>query len=517
MTSIDYRPAGTETAGALKAQPVRSHSVLDTVFELFTDDAVALVELDGEHRIARCNPGYAAACGCRPADLAGAWPADLFTIHIIGQPQASQAQDVASPSYPYAAREEWLCRHGRHCTVEWRKLWTCDDPDGTRYLKLGTYHDHAYADTSDDLDSRVQLQAFLDAAPDAIITINDRGEMISVNPATEELFGYQRTELQGRNVSMLMPSPDREMHDEYLRRYLETGDPRIIGIGREVKGLRKDGETFPARLSVSEFEAHGRKFFTGMLHDITERIKAEDKQRAMFSEHAHASRVVALGEMASSIAHEINQPLTAIISYADASRKLMEMDSHDTETLNHALRQISEQGQRAGEIIRRLREFVRKKGPKRHAADINELIEAAVALTAHDADRYGISLSFDLEPKSFTAMVDRLQIEQVILNLVRNSIEAIHEAGIRAGEIRIGSRVNNKHVEVTVSDNGAGIRATEMANIFDPFYTTKERGTGLGLSISQSIAEAHGGQLSLKENPGGGVAFTLTLPADPDG
>lgn len=505
------------STGTLKAQPVPSHSVLDTVFELFADDAVALVELDGEHRITRCNRGYAAACGCRPDDLAGAWPADLFTIHIIGQPEARQAQDAGSPSYPYATREEWLCKHGRHCTVEWRKLWRCEDSEGARYLKLGTYYDHDYGGDADDLDSRVQLQAFLDAAPDAIITINDRGEMISVNPTTEELFGYERTELKGRNVSMLMPSPDRERHDDYLNRYLETGEPRIIGSGREIRALRRDGETFPARLSVSEFEAHGRKYFTGMLHDITDRVKAEEKQRAMFAEHAHASRVVALGEMASSIAHEINQPLTAIISYADASRKLMEMDSHDTATLNHALRQISEQGQRAGEIIRRLREFVRKKEPRRHSADINELIEAAVALTAHDADRYGISLSFDLEPESFTAMVDRLQIEQVILNLVRNSIEAIYEAGIGAGEIRIGSRVNNKYFEVTVSDNGAGIKATELASIFDPFYTTKEKGTGLGLSISQSIAEAHGGQLSLKENPFGGVTFTLTLPAEPHG
>lgn len=517
MTIPDYPDTMDRDAAGLQAEQLAARSGLDTVFELFADRSMALVELDDDHRIVRCNSGYAAACGCRPDDLAGASPEDLFTIHIIGAPGRDDAEAVSSLSYPYVTREEWLCRHGRHCTVAWLKLWTLDDAAGRRYLKLGAYHDHEERDAGDDMDSRVQLQAFLDAAPDAIITINHRGEMVSVNPATEKVFGYKRTELQGRNVSMLMPNPDRERHDEYLRRYLETGEARIIGIGREIVALRNDGTTFPARLSVSEFEAHGRRYFTGMLHDITERIKAEDKQRAMFAEHAHASRVVALGEMASSIAHEINQPLTAIISYADASRKLIETGSHDADTLNHALRQISGQGQRAGAIIRRLREFVRKKEPQRSSVDINELIEAAVALTAHDADRHGISLEFDLEPRSFAAMVDRLQIEQVILNLVRNSIEAINDADGCKGVIRIGSRVDGDHIEVTVYDNGKGIEASELAGIFDPFYTTKEAGTGLGLSISQSIAEAHGGDLSLERNAGSGVTFTLTLPAGLDG
>lgn len=368
-------------------------------------------------------------------------------------------------------------------------------------------------DTSEPIDSQVQFKAFLDGAPDAIITINDRGEIISVNPATERLFGYQSSELQGRNVSMLMPSPDRENHDEYIRRYLETGSPRVIGIGRDIKALRKDGSTFPARLSVSEFEANGHQYFTGMLHDISDRVRAEQKQRKMLTEHAHASRVVALGEMASSIAHEINQPLTAIVSYADASRKLLESDKHDSDTLNHALRQISEQGQRAGEIIRRLREFVRKKEPRRSTIDLNELIQTAVALTHHDADRHGITLELDLEPGSFPVMVDRLQIEQVILNLVRNGIEAITDSGYRHGHIKITSHVNDDAFKVSVSDDGPGIPPASLTEIFDPFYTTKEKGTGLGLSISQSIAEAHGGGLHLARNPGSGVSFTLTIPS----
>lgn len=512
MITTDHAAAPDWGTGGLECETLASGPVVETVFDLFPDESTALVELDHEHRIVRCNRGYAAACGCQREDLVGALPADLFTIHIIGAPGRSEAESVMSPSYPYVSREEWLCRHGKHCTMTWLKLWRYEHPDGERHLKLGSYRDHGSGDAGEDIDSRVQLQAFLDAAPDAIITINDRGAMISVNPATEKLFGYKQSELKGRNVSMLMPGPDRERHDDYLRRYHETGEARIIGVGREVVALRKDGATFPARLSVSEFEAYGRKYFTGMLHDISDRVRAEEKQRAMFSEHAHASRVVALGEMASSIAHEINQPLTAIISYADASRRLLETGNHDGDTLNHALRQISEQGQRAGEIIRRLREFVGKKEPRRSSVNINDLIEAAMAMTAHDADRYGISVVFDLEPGYTIAMLDRLQIEQVILNLVRNSIEAINEADERGGRIRIGSRISNGYIYVTVSDSGAGVNATDLNRIFDPFYTTKESGTGLGLSISQSIAEAHGGNLALEPNHDKGVTATLALP-----
>lgn len=516
MTDSDLAAVPARDTGGLEAETLASASFADTAFELFQGEGTALVELDNDHRIVRCNRGYAAACGCAPADLEGVLPADLFTIHIIGAPGDNDAESVLSRAYPYITREEWLCKHGKHCTMTWLKLWIHDHPRGERYLKLGTCRDHAADDSGGDVDSRVQLQAFLDAAPDAIITINDRGEIISANPATEELFGYSRNELKNRNVSMLMPSPDRERHDEYLRRYRETGEARIIGIGREVVALRKDGATFPARLSVSEFEAHGGKYFTGMLHDISDRVRAEEKQRAMFAEHAHASRVVALGEMASSIAHEINQPLTAIISYADASRRLLETSGHDGETLNHALRQISEQGQRAGEIIRRLREFVRKKEPRRSSVNINELIEAAVALTSHDADRYGISVMYNLEPGLSLAMVDRLQIEQVILNLARNSIEAINDGQEQNGEIHVSSRARNGCIEIAVSDNGAGISSSELSRIFDPFYTTKERGTGLGLSISQSIAEAHGGNLTLVPNPDKGVTVTLILPVETD-
>lgn len=363
------------------------------------------------------------------------------------------------------------------------------------------------------LDANVLLKAVLDTAIDSIITIDEHGIIQSVNAATRKCFGFEESELLGQNVSMLMPSPDREKHDEYIKRYKKSGQAKIIGIGREVTARRKDGTTFPAHLSVSEFKIAGKTYFAGILHDITNRIQVEERQKSLFAEHAHASRVIALGEMASGIAHEVNQPLAAIVSYADASRKILESETRDVEVVKNALKQISEQGQRAGEIIRRLREFVKKKAPNRSTANVNELIKAAIALTTHDAKRYGIELELDFDDDA-RVLVDRLQVEQVLLNLIRNAIEAIMETKRHDGKILIRSKLRQQEVIVFISDNGVGIKSSEISNVFNAFYTTKEKGTGLGLSISRSIIEAHHGYLELEKNIEEGATFIVRLPVE---
>lgn len=494
-------------------QRIESDSVPDILFSLLDDDATVLVELDADARIVRCNAGAADAAGCTVEELTGTPLPTLSIDPSAGQADAPETDSAWMAGYLRGPEEQWLRRDGSRCGVHWLKLWSFTDRDG--FLKLGYPERRPGGSLGDDASSRIQLKAFLQAAPDAIITIDDQGRMVSVNPATERLFGYRRSELIGHNVSMLMPSPDRGQHDEYLRHYLETGEAKIIGIGREISALRSDGSTFPARLSVCEFVSRGERFFTGMLHDISERVEAEEQQRTMLAEHAHVSRVVALGEMASSIAHEINQPLAAIVSFADASRKLIETGEDDAKTIDHALQQISGQGQRAGEIIRRLRQFVRKREPNHSSVDVNDLIQAAADMTAHDAERHGISLDLELDHRPLDALVDRLQIEQLILNLMRNSLEAINESGASNGAIEVRSRRNGKEIEVEVVDNGPGINPAEMPKVFEPFYTTKTKGTGLGLSISRSIAEAHGGSLTFKPNEDGGVTFSLALPAEP--
>lgn len=496
----------TEPTGRVTTESVSMRTVLDTIFELFQDDQMVLVELDPGGRVVRCNTGYTTACGWDRDSVAGVYPPDAFVVK-------TRSGNAECEAYSQADEEIWQTSHGEHRRVRWLKLWAFR---GQSIVKLGILEPVEGDDAAFTEATQTQFRAFLDAAPDAIITIDESGTMVSANPATEKLFGYAPAELLGRNVSMLMPSPDRERHNEYLKRYLETGEARIIGIGRDISALRKDGSTFPARLSVSEFSAQGAGYFTGILHDISERIEAEEQQRAMFAEHAHASRVVALGEMASSIAHEINQPLTAIISYADASRKLIELGQEDRETLDHALKQIAGQGQRAGEIIRRLRDFVRKKVPDRSTSDINDIVKTAAAFTSHDIERYGVSMTLDLEPEPLTTRVDRLQIEQVVLNLIRNSLDAIQDARIQDGHIKVTSRLDDDYVSISISDNGPGIKPSEYGNVFDAFYTTKETGTGLGLSISHSILEAHGGTLTFTPNETSGVTFTLKMPASND-
>ncbi|MGA8260593.1 MAG: PAS domain S-box protein [Arenicellales bacterium] len=483
---------------------------MDALFTLFNGERVLVLELDEQCRIVRWNRGFTAVTGYSAEKLMNAFPPDLLQAGA----EKSNPETGTPGDYACQRMEKWLCTPDRACTVHWIKLWSHCDHGRRHFVKLGWYHQHGRETFGDDETSRHQLRAFLDATPDVVITINDQGTIVSVNPATEKLFGYRRSELTGRNLSLLMAAPDRERHDEYLKNYLETGKPKIIGTGRDILACRKDGKVFPARLSVCEFKSHGETYFTGMLQDISERVAADNRERAMFAEHAHTSRVVALGEMASSIAHEINQPLTAIVSFADASRKLLETERPDPETLKHALSQISRQGQRAGEIIRRLRQFVKKKEPDRSTVNINELIQAAVAMTKHDADRYGISLVLDLDPGALHTLVDRLQIEQVVLNLIRNSIEAINEQGGADGAITVRSRLREDMVAVSVSDNGPGIKPSEVPRIFDAFYSTKSTGTGLGLSISRSIAEAHDGSLTFEPDPDSGVTFTLLLPAD---
>lgn len=503
-----------DNSGRLTIEDVPSDAVLETIFDLFQDDRTVLVELDADSRVVRCNPGYASASSGFVNTIMGAFPPDTLAVRIPATARQPRIGAPAPKDYPYITREEWTHSDNRCCRFYWYKLWAYRHGARARFLKLGTHETGEPEPGAADHDG--QFRAFLDAAPDAIITIDEHGIMVSANPATERLFGHQPSELLGRNVSVLMPGPDRERHDDYLDHYLRTGEARIIGIGRDIVARRKDGSTFPARLSVSEFTTGEGKFFTGILHDISERIEAQEQQRAMFTEHAHASRVVALGEMASSIAHEINQPLTAIVSYADASRKLIEKEQYDTDTLSHALKQISGQGQRAGEIIRRLREFVKKKAPARNSSDINEIIQTAVAFTTHDLDRYGITLDMKLEHGTMDARVDRLQIEQVVLNLIRNSLDAIHEAGCQNGHIDVASRLENGVISILVSDNGPGIKPSEYGNVFDAFYTTKETGTGLGLSISHSILQAHGGSLTFRANKDAGVTFIMTIPVHAD-
>jgi len=364
-------------------------------------------------------------------------------------------------------------------------------------------------------ESELRLRSLLDTVPDGIVVIDDRGMIQSFSPAAERLFGYASAEIAGHNVSILMPSPYREGHDSYLDRYLRTGERRIIGIGRVVVGLRKGGETFPMELQVSEFGSAGKRFFTGFVRDLTEQQAAKRRIQDLQAELLHTSRLSVMGQMASTMAHELNQPLTAVMNYLEAARHLLESGSQSAERIGGLMSRAVAQAERAGDVIRQLRQFVRKGETDHRAESLNTLVEEALALALVGARLSGVRVTLALDHSLPPVLVDAVQVQQVVLNLVRNAIEAM-EAGERR-ELSITTRVtaSANMAEVTVADSGPGIAPEIADRLFQPFVTTKENGMGLGLSICREIVEAHQGRLSVAPAPSGGAVFRLTLPMPP--
>jgi two-component system sensor kinase FixL len=355
------------------------------------------------------------------------------------------------------------------------------------------------------------LKSILDTVPDAMIVIDERGNIQSFSAAAERLFGHSAEQVIGKNIRIMMPSPYRENHDGYLKRYMQTGERRIIGIGRVVVGERRDGSTFPMELAVGEMRSADQRFFTGFIRDLTDRQKTEARLQELQAELVHVSRLTAMGEMASTLAHELNQPLTAIANYMKGSRRLLE-DSTDgnAATVRDAIDKAAAQALRAGDIIRRLRDFVARGESERSAEPARKLIEEASALALVGAKNLGIRTTFRLDPVVDLVLVDKIQIQQVLLNLVRNAIEAMEGANLR--ELTISAQATDADTAVIgVTDTGTGI-APEVANqLFQPFTTTKAAGMGVGLSICRTIIEAHGGQIWVEPDAGGGAAFYFTL------
>lgn len=358
------------------------------------------------------------------------------------------------------------------------------------------------------------LQAVVETSPDALITIDEHGLIQIVNPAAERLFGYRAEELLGRNVSMLMPSPDREMHDAYIARYLRTGEKRIIGIGRKVTGLRKDGSTFPMELAVGEARIGQHRLFTGFVRDLTERLEAERRLHELQAELLQVSRLSIMGEMASGLAHELNQPLTAIVNYVEACRRLLERDdATNRERLRELMDKAVSQAGRGGQIINRLRRFMTAGETERAREDVNRLIEEASALALVGARAKGIAVDSRLAPGLPQVLIDKVQIHQVVINLIRNAIDALADTeGERTITLQT-RRADPGEVEITVADTGPGLAEDVKSRLFQPFVTTKPEGMGIGLSICRTIVDAHGGRIWATDRPGGGTAFHLTLPA----
>jgi two-component system sensor kinase FixL len=491
-----------------------------------------------------------------------------------------------------------------------------------------------------------EFQAVLDAAVDAVVLFDHEGRIELLNHAGERMFGYNEEEVIGLKVNILLPEPYRSQQDDYLRRYIDQREPRIIGIGRELMAKRRDGSEFAAEFAVGhvkgtepprfvgfirditvrrnaeealrrseaqltiaqeianlgnyvvhfdgKFEDYwspqlyrvlGRRYGEpyigvyehlepivhpadrarlqqaraeldagsrtmdieyriihpdgslryvhhiaqntrgpdgrvlrqiGTLHDITDRRHAENEARQMQDRIAHFGRISTMGEMAAGIAHEVNQPLTAIATYAQACQRLIAKGEFPQEEIAAALEHIGTQALRAGEVIRRLRTFVKNREVRREPIEPNRLLEDVLTLAQTDAHHNGVRMRIEPSQSGAQVQADAVQIQQVILNLVRNSIDAMAEVPEPQREIVLRARVDHEgDVEFMVADRGPGVDPSVVAELFNPFFTTKPGGTGLGLSISRSIVRAHGGKLWCSSNPGGGARFFFTLPAVP--
>ncbi|RWA77674.1 PAS domain-containing sensor histidine kinase [Mesorhizobium sp. M1C.F.Ca.ET.193.01.1.1] len=357
------------------------------------------------------------------------------------------------------------------------------------------------------------LRSILATVPDAMIVIDESGHIQSFSAAAETLFGYKASEVIGQNVKLLMPSPYREEHDAYMQRYLRTGERRIIGLGRTVTGKRKDGSTFPMELAVGEMHPGTGRFFTGFCRDLTERHRTEARMQEQQQELLHMARFTALGEMASTLAHEINQPLTAITNYLKGSRRLLEKSKDENAAmLQEAVEKAAEQALRAGDVIRRLRDFVSRGESERQVERLPTLIEDASSLALVGAREADVRVSYELDPAAELVLTDRIQIEQVLLNLMRNAVEAMQGAPRRELRVVAAAR-HDGMVEVGVIDTGPGLAPEVSAQLFQPFVTTKKQGMGVGLSICRTIVESHGGHIWAESMPGGGTAFRFTLRA----
>ncbi|MBR0811189.1 MULTISPECIES: sensor protein FixL [Bradyrhizobium] len=357
------------------------------------------------------------------------------------------------------------------------------------------------------------LRSILQTIPDAMIVIDGHGIMQLFSSAAERLFGWSEHEAIGQNVNILMPEPDRTRHDGYIARYRTTNDPHIIGIGRIVTGKRRDGTTFPMHLSIGEMESGGEPYFTGFVRDLTEHQQTQARLQELQAELVHVSRLTAMGEMASALAHELNQPLAAISNYMKGSRRLLAGSSDpNMPKVESALDRAAEQALRAGQIIRRLRDFVSRGESEKRVESLSKLIEEAGALGLAGAREQNVQLRFSLDPDADLVLADRVQIQQVLVNLFRNALEAMAQSTRR--ELAVANtRAADDMIEVAVSDTGSGFREDVIPNLFQTFFTTKDTGMGVGLSISRSIIEAHGGRMWAESNAAGGATFRFTLPA----
>lgn len=370
-----------------------------------------------------------------------------------------------------------------------------------------------------------KLQAILETAATAIIAIDSRGLIESINPATEKLFGYDGSELIGRNVSLLMPEPYRSQHDTFIKSFLRTGYKKIIGIGREVSGQRKDGTTFPIHLAVSEFEADGRTYFTGIIHDLSDRKHVEEALRESERRLALSQKMEAVGQLTGGIAHDFNNLLLVITG----NLELLEAKI-DREDLRALLKEAQDAAELGSRLTDQLLTFARRRYLEPQLIGLNDLVIGVADLLRRTLGEH-VSLSTVLAPRLWKTRADPGQTQSAVVNLAVNARDAMPKGGKLVVETRnvtldpdhAGADPNltpGDYVQVSVSDTGTGMPPEVRDRAFEPFFTTKAKGhgTGLGLAMVYGFVKQSGGHATIYSETGVGTTVNLYLPrADADG
>jgi len=362
------------------------------------------------------------------------------------------------------------------------------------------------------------LDSVVDTIVDCAVVIDRNGVILTLNAACLTIFGYSRESLIGSNVSILMPEPDRSGHDEYIQNYNRSRDAKIIGIGRNLQGLRSNDEVFPLHLAIGEMEIEGEKLFLGIIRDLSEQKARQAAYEELQSRHFHLSRVAAMNEMGAAIAHEINQPLTAAANYLETARILMQrMDKEaptaDRDKIDKMLLNSVEQNKRASEIISRMRRFIENRETQVKSFDLKPIIDEALilGLTGHGSTKP--TTEIEIGDGSNFALGDPIQVQQVLVNLIRNAADAMAECETRDLSVFIRDDPDSDGiVRIEVHDSGIGVADDALDQLFQAFVTTKEDGMGVGLSISQSIVKAMGGRIWATPRSSGGMKFAFTLP-----
>ena len=485
-----------------------SERVIETV-----DTPVVILGTDGS--IVRFNPASEQLTGYSADEAIGRKVWDFLITEEERGAVKTVFEKTRGENTPTHFTNFWKTKDGQRRRIEWSNS-TIRNKAGKAAYILATGIDVTVSSATEFALSETQdyLRSIIDASPTAIITINEQGLIQSFSAKAEQCFGYKETDVIGKNVNLLMPEPDHSRHDQYMKHHRETGEKRIIDRARPVFAQRQNGEKFPAMIHINEFQ-DGERIFVGFVEDLTHQRLTERRLEETQYQLQHAGRVGAMGEIATSIAHELNQPLTAAASLAGAvSLNLKKADYPESSNAIELLDDVVGEIRRASEIIRQMRDFIRKRKTEKSLHNVNKVVEEATTVALIGAESAGIILEKDFGADVGEIQMDRIQIQQVLVNLARNAVDAMTGTGAGTGEKRltISTSKKDRFIEIRVEDTGVGITEEMMKRLFEPFVTNKERGMGIGLSISKAIIDSHQGKINAINKESGGCIFTIKLP-----